>query len=73
MHSYVYFSLTVSQQAAMPLTVLQMAFKMEQACQLPAPVLTMDHVIWDLLERRVELDSLVYGGLRAAPLAVTTA
>ena len=58
----------------MLLTAWLMVSKMEQARLEPAaPAPTMDPVIWDLPGRRVELGSLVSGGLKAAPLDVTIA
>ena len=64
----------VSLRAVTPLTVLLMASKMEQAKPEQAvPVLTTGLVSWDLPGRREEQDSLVSGGPKAVPLAVTTA
>ena len=71
MDSYELFP-AASQLAAMPLTVLSTASKMEQArLEQAAPVPTMGLVTWDLPGKRVGQDSPASGGRKAAPLGVT--
>ena len=73
MDSYELFP-AASQLAAMPLTALSTASKMEQArLEQAAPVPTMGLVTWDLPGKRVGQDSPASGGRKAAPLGVTIA